>query len=294
MNGHSSIPSTLSAPISGWRGVLSWLVFPALLAAVIAGSVALLGRRLPLPAVSGAVLLGAIAVILGLERLVPLHRAWNARPEGLDLVLIVVNRVVDVAVVAGAGALVGWLQGAGLGLALLHAWPTRAPLVLQAALGAVLAEAIRYALHRLSHRPNLLGRVHRTHHQPRRMYALNGPRLHPGNQLWIAAANALPMLLLGAQLPAVILLANITVFFVLFQHANVRLRFDGWNRLLATPDVHRLHHARDTRRPVNFGIVLLVFDRLWGTYRRTADAPGVDGIGPDDDAELALPQRAAD
>jgi sterol desaturase/sphingolipid hydroxylase (fatty acid hydroxylase superfamily) len=255
------------------------MVFPSLLAAVIAGSLGLLERGLPPPAVSGIVLMAGVLVVLALERLAPLHRAWNRRPEGLDLLLIVVNRVVDVAVVAGALALVGWLRRAGGPPPLLSLWPAEAPLLAQAALGAVLAEAGRYTLHRLSHRPGWLWRIHRTHHQPRRMYSLNGPRLHPGNQLWLALANAVPMLLLGAPLSAVILMANITVFFVLFQHANVRLRFDGWNLLLATPDVHRLHHRRGAAREVNLGIVLLVFDRLFGTYERTRDEPGPDDIG---------------
>jgi sterol desaturase/sphingolipid hydroxylase (fatty acid hydroxylase superfamily) len=268
---------TLSWPAA--PGLLSWLVFPALLAAVVAASLALLGRGLPPPVVSSAVLLGSIALVLGLERVFPLHRAWNARPDGVDVALIVVNRLVDVAVVAGTVALVGRLQAAGVGVGLLHAWPTRAPLLAQAALGVTLAEAIRYALHRLSHRPGLLWRIHRVHHQPRRMYALNGPRLHPGNQLWIAVANVVPMLVLGAELRAVVLAANVTVLFVLVQHANLRLRFDGWNRLLATPDVHRLHHAKDVSEGVNFGIVLLVFDRLFGTYRGAGADPGPDDIG---------------
>lgn len=279
MNTLETSPILVGRP-GGVPGAISWLVFPALLAAVVAGTLALLGRGLPPPVVSSTILLSAIAVILTLERLAPLHRAWNARPDRLDLILIVGNRLVDVAVVAGTLALLGRLRAAGVDLAVWQVWPTGAPLVAQAALGALLAEAIRYLVHRLSHRPGLLGRVHHTHHQPRRMYALNGPRLHPANQLWITCANAVPMLLLGAGLPAVILMANVTVFFVLFQHANLRLRFDGWNTLLATPDVHRLHHANTGDAEVNFGIVLLVFDRLFGTYRRAPGEPGPDGIGP--------------
>jgi len=162
---------------------------------------------------------------------------------------------------------------------LLRAWPDGLPLVLQAVLGITMAEAIRYGLHRRSHRPGLLGRVHGTHHSPARMYALNGPRLHPANQLWVGAAHAVPMLLLGASLPAVVLAANITAFFVLFQHANVRLRFDGWNRLLATPDVHRMHHRKHSPEGVNYGIVLLVFDRLFGSYRPAVPV-GAEEIGP--------------
>jgi sterol desaturase/sphingolipid hydroxylase (fatty acid hydroxylase superfamily) len=61
----------------------------------------------------------------------------------------------------------------------------------------------------------------------------------------------------------------------------VRLRFDGLHDMLATPDVHRLHHLRQgATRPVNLGIVLLIFDRLFGTYRPAGPAPGADDIGP--------------
>jgi sterol desaturase/sphingolipid hydroxylase (fatty acid hydroxylase superfamily) len=133
------------------RSLLSWLVFPLLLAAVAAGSLALL-HRLPPPAVSLAVLVALIIVISGLERLVPQHRGWNGRPEGLDLFLIVFNRLVDVGLVAGTLALAGGLQRAGVPL---RAWPGGAPLLAQALLGITLAEGIRYVLHRRSHRPGL-------------------------------------------------------------------------------------------------------------------------------------------
>jgi sterol desaturase/sphingolipid hydroxylase (fatty acid hydroxylase superfamily) len=271
MNAHAERTLSLPSP-----RLLTWLVFPAALAAVAAASLALLGRAPP-PLVTGAVLLGSVLLILALERLFPLHRSWNRSPEGLDLALLLGNRLVDVLVLSGSLALMARLPAASWRL-----WPVGWPLLAQAALGAVLAEGLRYALHRLSHRPGFWWRVHRVHHQPRRMYALNGPRLHPLNQLWIALCNVTPMLLLGATLPAVSLAANLTVFFVVFQHANLRLRFDGWNRWLATPDVHRLHHARGARRDVNFGIVLLLFDRLFGTYQEPRDVPA-GGIGLDED-----------
>jgi len=258
---------------------VTWFVFPMLLAAVAGGSLALLRSPLPPAAAAVVVMLATILAVLGLERAFPLHRAWNGRPEGLDVLLIVVNRLVDVAVTAACLALVARMQGAGLRLWLLQAWPTGAPLLFQALLGITVAEAIRYVIHRRSHAPGLLGRVHTTHHQPARMYALNGPRLHPANQLWVGAAHAVPMLLLGARVEAVVLTANLTAFFVLFQHANLRLRFDGWNRLLATPDVHRMHHRREADAGVNYGIVLLLFDRLFGSYRPAREV-GVEEIGP--------------
>jgi ornithine lipid hydroxylase len=263
-------------------GLATWLVFPLMLAAVVAVTLRLLASELPRPVASTSVLVGLVLAMLLLERAVPLHRAWNRRPEGWDLFLVVANRIVDVAVIAGTLALLGWLQARGLRPAVLSSWPTHWPLLLQAGMGIVIAEAIRYVLHRLSHLPGLLGRIHHTHHQPERMYTLNGPRLHPLNQLWIAFANVVPMLVLGASLEAVILALNITTFFVLFQHSNVRLRFDGFNRFLATPDAHRLHHLRENQagRGANYGIVLLLFDRLFGTWAPVGPEPKVDAIGP--------------
>jgi sterol desaturase/sphingolipid hydroxylase (fatty acid hydroxylase superfamily) len=278
------IPSAPAAAglSAGAASLGTWVVFPALLVAVVGAAVSMLSRNLPPPLISTSILLGIVTVMLVLERLAPLHRAWNRFPDGWDLLLVVLNRFVDVAVVGATVALLASLESQGNRPQLLQVWPTGWPLLAQAVLGIAIAESIRYALHRLSHRPGLLGRIHRTHHQPRRMYTLNGPRLHPLNQLWIAIANVVPMLIMGAALPAVILAMIITSFFVLFQHANVRLRFEGWNRLLATPDVHRVHHLREQQAGTgaNFGIVIMLFDRLFGTFVKPSGEPHADAIGP--------------
>lgn len=237
------------------------LVFPLLLAVNVLVTLRLLASDLPRPAVSGVVLFSTIAILLALERLWPLHRAWNAAPDRTDLLLVVGNRFIDVAVISGTVYALAVVQPSW------SVWPRSLPLVAQAALGIVIGEAARYALHRASHRPGVLGRVHATHHAPSRMYVLNGPRLHPANQLWLTLANGVPMLVLGADLSAVILAINVTVFFVLLQHSNIDLPFTGFNLVFATPDVHRLHHLREEIGiGVNYGIVLLAFDQIFGTY----------------------------
>src|SRR5256885_15737568 len=80
--------------------VVTWLIFPATLTAVIAASLALLARSLPPPAVAGSVVVAAIAVISLLERRFPLHRAWNARPGAGELAPVVFEPFIG----AGAGA----------------------------------------------------------------------------------------------------------------------------------------------------------------------------------------------
>lgn len=267
-------------PLSPPRGAfapLSWLVFPSLLIAVFTATRMALSTSLPKPVASGAVMAGAIAVVLILERIAPLYRTWNARPDVTDLALLVLNRGLDLGLLVGTVTLVNAL---GSKIAFLALWPTSAPMVLQVALGLILADSIRYGLHRLSHVRGLLMRVHVTHHEPARMYSLNGPRLHPLNYLWVSLSNTAPLLLLGAQLDVVVTVFNVTAFFVLFQHANLSLRFDGLNQLFATPDVHRLHHAREQRgEGVNYAIVFVLLDRLFGTYQPAGEEPASDGIG---------------
>lgn len=260
---------------------LTWFIYPSLIAGVFALTGALLSLGLPEVAVSSSVLLGVIATTLLLERITPLHATWNRRPDGLDLLLLVVNRAVDLALIGGLLAILGALESSGVSLAWVRIWPTSAPLWSQAVLGIVLADGIRYVLHRVSHHHGLLWRWHRVHHQPERMYALNGPRLHPANHVWVAAAHVVPMLVLGADLHAVVMAATVTAFFVIFQHSNVSLPFTGLNRVFATPDVHRLHHARElgAGRGVNFGIVVLFFDQLCGTYRPVEEETAPDAIG---------------
>jgi ornithine lipid hydroxylase len=262
------------------RTVFAWLVFPGLVALLAAATTLLLGTDLPRPLVSAAMLVGSLVVVTVLERASPFHPSWNRRPERLDLVLLVGNRAVDIGVIAGTLGLLAALRDRGVALEAIQIWPTGWPLGAQALLGIGLAEGIRYALHRVSHNPGFAWRIHRTHHEPERLYAFNGPRLHPGNQLWLGFANIVPMLVLGAALEAVVLALVMTAFFVVFQHANVRLPFAGWNQILATPDVHRLHHRRSpVDASVNYGIVLLLFDRLFGTYEPPRCGPAPNEIG---------------
>ena len=260
--------------------LLTWLILPTLVAAIGLASWALLTRSpLPRPAASSLPLLACALVIWGLEYRFPAQRAWNRRPDTKDLVLLVVNRLVDAALLATMVTAVAMpTERFGLDLP----WPRRWPVPAQVALGIGIAETIRYALHRWSHRPGFLWRVHRTHHEPDRMYVLNGPRLHPVNYLWVAGAHGVTTLALGADLDVVLVLVNVTALFVIFQHANLDLRFDGLNRIFATPDVHRLHHARDMpARGVNYSVVLVFIDRLFGTYAPPRPI-SADGIGMSD------------
>ncbi|MBV1857648.1 MAG: sterol desaturase family protein [Nannocystaceae bacterium] len=251
-------------------------ILPAMVAGIGAATWALLNQTpLPRPAASSLPLAACALLIWALEFRFPAHAAWFRKPDLKDVVLLVVNRLVDAGVLASMVILMSMVTAKS---PVTLPWPTHWPVVLQVVLGLLLAETLRYAIHRLSHREGFWWRIHTTHHEPNRMYLLNGPRLHPLNYLWVAGAHGVPMLALGASLDVVLVVVNVTALFVVFQHANVKLRFGGLNKVFATPDVHRLHHARDMPAGgVNYAIVLLVVDRIFGTYApaRPVEANGI-------------------
>lgn len=260
--------------------IATWFILPLSVAAIAIATWELQNSDLPRAAASGLPLLVTVLMVLGLERIFPAHRSWNRRPDRKDLVLLVVNRFVDAAIVGGTLVLVAVL---GEHLRVESIWPAGLPVPVQVILGLLIGELLRYGMHRYSHRPGFWWRVHRTHHEPDRMYVLNGPRLHPVNYLWVSAAHVVPMLLLGASLSVVLVVINVTALFVVFQHANLRMRFDGLNQVLATPDVHRIHHARSaTTKGANYAIILLLVDRVFGTFEPAGQEVVADGIGPVD------------
>src|ERR1700730_11405790 len=66
-------------------------------------------------------------------------------------------------------------------------------------------------------------------------------------------------------------------------HSAIRVRLPWLERVLVTPQVHRIHHSIDSEHyNRNFADALPIFDILFGTYCR----PGknefpVTGLGPD-------------
>jgi len=145
------------------------------------------------------------------------------------------------------------------------------PAVAQFALGFLLLDVFDYGVHRLTHRVRWLWLIHAVHHSDTRLDATTGTRFHPaevtiqmvlktgllltlGIPLWVEGARAV------FENPANLLL-----------HANVA--FPPWverrlSWLLVTPAMHRIHHSPDmAENNSNFGVILSIWDRIFGTYQ---------------------------
>ncbi|RZK46678.1 MAG: fatty acid hydroxylase family protein [Hymenobacter sp.] len=143
-----------------------------------------------------------------------------------------------------------------------------APVRLAAELAAL--DYLAYTWHRLLHAP-LLWRLHRLHHNDLDMDLSTGARFHFLEMLasipWRAGLPAL----LGVRPATVLSYEAVFEACTAFQHSNWRLPIGverGLAPWLMTPRTHGIHHSIVQRETgSNFGIVLMVWDRLHRTIR---------------------------
>lgn len=144
-------------------------------------------------------------------------------------------------------------------------------------LGVVLLDLAIYLQHVLFHAIPLLWRFHRVHHADPDFDVSTAMRFHPVELLVSMGIKGLVILALGPPAVAVMIFEVLLNVGALFTHANIRLpghldRLLRW--VVVTPDMHRIHHSVERRETnSNFGFNLTVWDRVFGSYRRTARLP---------------------
>lgn len=173
--------------------------------------------------------------------------------------------------VAGGHALSGVVNTAVVNSVYQAAWqltPLRQPLDdwRTWAIGFVLVEFCYYWFHRWSHTVRWLWATHSVHHSAKDFTLPAALRLG-----WTGALSGgwlvfLPLILMGwhPTVVAALLGFNLTYQFLLHTETIGRLGLLEW--VLNTPSHHRVHHASNPRYlDRNFGGVLIVFDRWFGT-----------------------------
>ena len=134
------------------------------------------------------------------------------------------------------------------------------------ALAVLLYDFCDYWLHRVSHESALFWAAHVVHHQSRRFNLSTALRQESAYALsgWMFF---LPLAVVGVP-PAQFAAAGIVVLFYQFwihtEHIGSLGPLDRW---LSTPSNHRVHHATNARYlDRNYGAILVVWDRLFGTF----------------------------
>ena len=226
--------------------------------------------------VAGPATLAILGVFLVVERVWPAQRrSIVARGYRHDLLFAVVNVIVVVPLITA------------LTLGFLHIVETQMPWIVLPQMGAlpraaavglivVAMDGCNWAVHLANHRARMLWRFHELHHSQEDLNVLSVFRTHP----------LIHVSYLVALIPGVVLMANgamtITVLvvygaIVAFAHSNTRLGFGPLERVLVSPNYHRIHHMLDGPADVNLGFALTIWDQLF----RRAVFPTADTVRTD-------------
>jgi len=133
--------------------------------------------------------------------------------------------------------------------------------------GFFAVEFAYYLFHRASHRVRWIWASHAVHHSPEEMTFLSAIRLGWTNLLSGGWLFQLPLVLAGFDPRLVFGLLAFNLHYQFFLHTESVGRLGPLEWVLNTPAHHRVHHGSNAAYlDRNFGGVLIVFDRLFGTF----------------------------
>jgi len=164
-----------------------------------------------------------------------------------------------------------------------HSWSAfvkEQPFWLQAAAALLMAEIWVYCVHRLAHRWAFLWKFHRVHHTVTEMTWSATSRQHPVDFLLTIVGANLPAMILGVDLTSIALFVLLERFYTVMLHSNLNLDWGWFSKVVASPNVHRLHHS-PTCRGKNYAGILSLLDVLGNTYQSPPkDRAAEDEVDP--------------
>jgi sterol desaturase/sphingolipid hydroxylase (fatty acid hydroxylase superfamily) len=199
-----------------------------------------------------------------LERIRPSFRVSRQRELGINLLALMVVII--------WGELAKELLLAGFRASRLDALlPIGAvqefPSALKILLAVILSDFSLYWVHRAMHRNPVLWKTHAFHHSIPEIWWLAGARTSMTHLLLFAA----PQIFIGYYLLGVTPLEagisfSIGVVVNVWIHINIWVDLGPLERLIITPNFHRIHHGARGYTDKNLAFVFTVWDRMFGTY----------------------------
>ena len=141
-------------------------------------------------------------------------------------------------------------------------------------------EFFYYWYHRTSHTVRWFWNTHSVHPSPNQFNLAAAYRLGWMGKLTGATIFFTPLSFLGFEPTTVLAALFLNLLYQFWIHADWIPKLGVLEYVLNTPSAHRVHHARNPEYlDANFGGVLIVFDRMFGTYvEERADVPCEYGL----------------
>lgn len=124
-----------------------------------------------------------------------------------------------------------------------------------------------YWYHRASHRVRWFWANHSVHHTPNQLNLSAAYRTAIFGKLTGSLLFFVPLVWLGFSVQVVAATLALNLSYQFWLHATWIPKLGWLEYVLNTPSAHRVHHAANLEYlDANYGGVLIVFDRLFGTY----------------------------
>ena len=155
----------------------------------------------------------------------------------------------------------------------------------KAVLSFLMLDLLVYLWHKACHSFDGLWMFHKVHHNDPYLNITTSFRIHFLELVAINFLKALLIVLLGIEEAIVVTSEAIMTLFIMFHHTNIS--FVGEKLLgyvIIVPALHRTHHSTQrSEHDSNYGAVLSLWDRLFGTLSELKSAEiGIKGSSPQD------------
>lgn len=135
-----------------------------------------------------------------------------------------------------------------------------------------------YLLHRMEHFSRFFWAVHVTHHSSEKMNFTVAFRASVFQPLY-RFMFFIPLVFAGFQPIDILFVYSLTMFWTLFVHTEFIGKLGWMEYVFVTPSHHRVHHASNDRYlDRNMGQVLIIWDRLFGTFQEELPAEAYEPI----------------
>ena len=149
-----------------------------------------------------------------------------------------------------------------------------------------------WLVHLVQHKTRFLWRFHVVHHSDNNVDVTTGLRHHPIESVLRGIFFLMGVIVAGAPMYAVMIFQTLLVLATQFTHANISL--PKWldrplSYIIVSPNMHKVHHHwQQPYTDSNYGAVLAIWDRMFGTYQKLDPAQiryGLDRYYPNEQDE---------
>ena len=130
-----------------------------------------------------------------------------------------------------------------------------------------------YLFHVLGHKSRFFWTSHIVHHSSEKFNLTTALRSGITNTPF-RFIFSVPLVLIGFNPGAVILMDSLVLFYTFFIHSELVSKLGWVEKVFNTPSHHRVHHGSDQEYlDKNFGAVLILWDKLFGTFQVETQRP---------------------